>query len=66
MGDQIHELGHALDGAVRTDQDPAEIAWLLVNLAVGYGMVLPIGPRGMASAQARRGMQDLLHDVLTD
>ncbi len=54
------------DGAVRTDQDPAEIAWLLVNLAVGYGMVLPIGPRGMASAQARRGMQDLLHDVLTD
>ncbi|MHC5003475.1 MAG: TetR/AcrR family transcriptional regulator [Planctomycetota bacterium] len=59
---QLGALQH--DGVVRDDQPAGDLAWLLVSLAVGYGIVQPVGIRGASTSAARLSMQELLHDML--
>jgi len=51
-------------GAVRDDQSPAVLAWLLMNVAVGYGMISPLGMRGQAEVFSKGGMQRLLEHLV--
>jgi hypothetical protein len=52
-------------GAVRKDESAANLAWLLINVAVGYGMTSPMGVGGPAGAGGRRsGMERLLIDLV--
>ena len=52
-------------GAVRDDQSPTELAWLLINVAIGFGMVMPLNLRGQAEAMSKDGMQGLLRGMVT-
>jgi len=51
-------------GAVRDDLAPAVLAWLLMNVAVGYGMISPLGMRGQAEVFSKGGMQRLLEHLV--
>lgn len=53
-------------GAVRKDEVAADLAWLLINVAVGYGMTSPLGVGGSAGAGGRKsGMERLLIDLVS-
>jgi len=60
--DELASLQKA--GFVRRDEPPMDIAWLLVNVAVGYGMVSPLGVGG-AGAGRKSEMERLLTDLVT-
>jgi len=51
-------------GFVRKDEPAGDIAWLLMNVAVGYGMVSPLGVGG-AGAGRKSEMERLLTDLVT-
>lgn len=51
-------------GFMRRDEPPADLAWLLMNVAVGYGMVSPLGVGG-AGAGRKSEMERLLTDLVT-
>ena len=51
-------------GAVREDESPAGLAWALMCLAIGYGMIVPIGVRGQTEALSKGAMQALLGDLI--
>ncbi len=50
-------------GFVRKDESAADIAWLLINVAVGYGMVSPLGVGGTGSGR-KSEMERLLTDLV--
>jgi AcrR family transcriptional regulator len=50
-------------GFVRKDEAPADIAWLMINVAVGYGMVSPLGVGGTGSGR-KSEMERLLTDLV--
>lgn len=50
-------------GFMRRDEPPADLAWLLINVAVGYGMVSPLGVGG-AGAGRKSEMERLLTDLV--
>lgn len=50
-------------GVVRDDESSAALAWLLMDVAVGYGMVSPLGLPGQATS-GRERMQRLLAELL--
>ena len=53
-------------GAVRRDESAADLAWLLINVAVGYGMTSPLGIGGTVGVGGRKsGMERLLTDLVT-
>jgi AcrR family transcriptional regulator len=53
-------------GAVRKDESAADLAWLLINVAIGYGMTSPLGVGGAAGTGGRKsGMERLLIDLVT-
>jgi len=52
-------------GNVRRDETPDTLAWLLVDAAVGLGMVTPLGIRGRNVANTTAGIQKLLSELLT-
>lgn len=53
------------DGAVRKDESAADLAWLLINVAVGYGMTSPMGIGGTVGVGGRKsGMERLLTDLV--
>jgi len=49
---------------VRSDEPAEGLAWLLVDIAVGYGMVAPLGPQRRSSSAGRRNLERLLQDIL--
>jgi AcrR family transcriptional regulator len=51
-------------GAVRDDESPTGLAWALMCLAIGYGMVVPLGVRGQSEALSKGSMQALLGDLI--
>jgi AcrR family transcriptional regulator len=51
-------------GFMRRDEPPADLAWLLINVAVGYGMVSPMGVGGVAGGR-KSEMERLLTDLVT-
>ena len=50
-------------GVVRRDESACNIAWLLVDVAIGYGLVAPLGIPGQSRAD-RAGMKGLIEDLL--
>jgi AcrR family transcriptional regulator len=59
--DELDQLQIA--GIVRNDEPAAALAWLLITVAVGYGMVSPLGVRGQAEVVSKVNMQRLLEDL---
>ena len=52
-------------GAVRNDETATDLAWLLINVAVGYGMTSPMGIGGSVGVGGRKsGMERLLTDLV--
>ncbi|MCZ6836076.1 MAG: TetR/AcrR family transcriptional regulator [Planctomycetota bacterium] len=51
-------------GAVRTDESAATLAWMLINVAIGYGMSLPLGVAGQTVTNGKKTMQKLMLDLL--
>lgn len=51
-------------GVVRDDEPPEALAWMLVDVAAGYGMISPLGVPGHVAGEARTGMQRLLEELL--
>src|SRR5262245_60556994 len=52
-------------GAVRRDETASDLAWLLINVAVGYGMTSPMGIGGTVGVGGRKsGMERLLTDLV--
>ena len=53
------------EAAVRKDESAADLAWLLINVAVGYGMTSPLGVGGAVGVGGRKsGMERLLIDLV--
>ncbi len=52
-------------GMVRSDEPAEGLAWLLVDVAVGYGMVAPLGPQRRSSTAGRKNIEHLLLDLLS-
>ena len=50
-------------GAIRKDEPAAGLAWLMMNVAVGYGMTSPLG-LGKPSRGAKTSMERMLTDLL--
>jgi len=61
--DELTDLQKA--DAVRKDESAADLAWLLINVAVGYGMTSPMGVGGQAGAGGRKSsMERLITDLV--
>lgn len=60
--DELMSLQRA--GFVRRDEPAGDLAWLFINVAVGYGMVSPLGVGG-AGAGRKSEMERLLTDLVT-
>ena len=55
------------EAAVRKDESAADLAWLLINVAVGYGMTSPLGVGGAVGVGGRKsGMERLLIDLVAN
>jgi AcrR family transcriptional regulator len=64
LKDELTALQKA--GAVRRDETASDLAWLLMNVAVGYGMTSPMGIGGTVGVGGRKsGMERLLADLVT-
>lgn len=61
--DELAKLQKA--GTVRKDEPATDLAWLLINVAVGYGMTSPMGIGGTARGGRKSGMERLLTDLVT-
>lgn len=52
-------------GVIRKDESASNLAWLFINVAVGYGMTSPMGVGGSAGSGGRKsGMERLLIDLV--
>ena len=51
-------------GAIRRDETVATLAWLLVDVAVGFGMVTPLGLRGRPAKGTAASAQRLVAALL--
>lgn len=49
---------------VRTDETADALAWLLIEVAIGHGMVSPLGVPGRSRSLSRTSMQRLVEDLL--
>jgi AcrR family transcriptional regulator len=62
--DELATLQRA--GTIRKDETATDLAWLLINVAVGYGMTSPMGIGGAAGAGGRKSaMERLLTDLVS-
>ena len=62
VADELASLQRA--GAIRKDEPASGLAWLIMNVAVGYGMTSPLG-LGKPSRGAKSSMERLLTDLLS-
>jgi AcrR family transcriptional regulator len=51
-------------GAVRGDQTAGDLAWLLISVAAGYGMIMPLDAAADAPAAGGKNVQDVLSALL--
>lgn len=51
-------------GVVRSDEPPSALAALLINVAIGYGMVSPIGGNRAPFGGGRKKIQRLLEELI--
>jgi AcrR family transcriptional regulator len=51
-------------GAVREDEPAEDLAWLLVNVGIGYGLTSPIGLGGVKSSGERPSIERLIEELL--
>lgn len=61
IADELAQLQRA--GAVREDEPASDLAWLLINVAVGYGMTSPMGVGGTGMGR-KSDMERLLTDLV--
>jgi AcrR family transcriptional regulator len=61
IADELNDLQKK--GTIRKDEPAAGLAWLMVNVAVGYGMTSPLG-LGKPSRGAKTSMERMLTDLL--
>ena len=54
------------NGVVRTDEPAALLAWMLLDVAIGYGMTLPLGLTGQTGAVSKKAMQSMLYQLLSE
>ncbi|MBT8484530.1 MAG: TetR/AcrR family transcriptional regulator [Phycisphaerales bacterium] len=52
-------------GVVRDDETAAALAWLLIDVAIGYGMVTPLRGTAAMSSHGKGRMQRVLAQMLT-
>lgn len=61
----MHELDELQkNGVVRSDESSSALAWLLMNVATGYGMTTPLGIPGQTGSTNKKTMQSLLYELL--
>ena len=53
------------DGAVRTDEPASMLAWMLMDVAIGYGMTLPLGLSGQSGTGSKKAMQSMLYHLMS-
>jgi len=63
ISEELSSLQRA--GAVRKDESAADLAWLLINVAIGYGMTSPLGP-GTGGAAGTGGRKSAMERLITD
>lgn len=51
-------------GTVRNDEPASLLAWMLMSVAIGYGMTSPLGVSGQAGTVSKKAMQKLLFELL--
>lgn len=51
-------------GAVRTDESPAALAWLLIDSAIGYGLLAPLRLPGQTSTAGTSMVRRLLEELI--
>ncbi len=61
--DEIINLQKA--GAVRTDEPASLLAWMLMNVAIGFGMTIPLGISGQTGAVSKKAMQNMLYELMS-
>lgn len=49
---------------IRTDETADALTWLLIEVAIGHGMVSPLGVPGRSRTLSRTSMQRLIEDLL--
>jgi AcrR family transcriptional regulator len=52
-------------GTIRKDEPAAAMAWLLMNVAIGYGMTMPVRVPGQKTGTNRKSMQKLIEELVT-
>jgi AcrR family transcriptional regulator len=63
LRDELEALQSA--NVVRKDEPAAALAWMLINVATGYGMVMPLGTPRLSPTTGRKSLQRLLEELLT-
>lgn len=53
------------EGAVRTDESASMLAWMLMDVAIGYGMTLPLGIAGQSGTVSKKAMQKMLYKLIS-
>lgn len=51
-------------GAVRDDEPASMLAWMLMNVAIGYGMTMPLGIPGQSGSVSKKAMQKMLYELM--
>ena len=51
-------------GVVRDDEPAASLAWVLIDVAIGYGILAPLGMPGQTSTARAAGIERLMSDLL--
>ncbi len=62
LKDELAELQKA--GAVRRDEPAPALAWMLMHVAIGYGLSSPLKVPGHAAAMNRKSMQRLIEELV--
>ncbi|MDY7109190.1 MAG: TetR/AcrR family transcriptional regulator [Planctomycetota bacterium] len=62
LEDELGSLQKA--GVVRRDEPAASLAWLLINVGTGYGIVAPLGAPRLSPTTGRKSIQRLLEELL--
>ncbi len=52
-------------GTVRGDEPAGALAWMLIDIAIGYGMSSPLGLPGQGGGSGQQSIQTLLVEMLT-
>ena len=52
-------------GVVRRDESASALAWMLIDVAIGYGMLAPLGLPGQGSRARGTGIERMMRELLS-